>query len=296
MKRVLILGSGGFIGQHLSQYLAQTHDVWTCSRTGSSHHAHVVIDPLQPDYRTLIRHVQPDVCINCSGAANVSASFLNPTADFELNVALVSHLLSAIREEAPNVKFIHLSSAAVYGNPNQLPVREDEIAKPMSPYGYHKMMAEAVCRSYTALFGVQTLSLRIFSAYGPMLSKQLFWDIFRQWRDRNFVELGGTGDETRDFIYVEDVCQAIKAVMNGATFDGSAINVGSGIAVSIKEAANTLLEYYGGNSASFTGKRREGDPVSWQADIQLLRSYGFRPAVSIQDGLKETAEWHAEQQ
>jgi UDP-glucose 4-epimerase len=297
LTRVLIVGASGFIGSHLSASLAKDHEVYTCSSSGAGKSSsHRLIDGGNPDFQAVLYDVRPDICVNCSGAANVSASFQVPLADLELNVVRVSQLLDAIRIVGAPTRFVHLSSAAVYGNPLVLPITENAPIAPLSPYGHHKRLAELLCGEYSQLFGVPTLSLRIFSAYGPRLRKQIFWDIFQKWKINKTVQLFGTGDESRDFIYISDLCGAITRVLAAADFDGKAINVASGTPVTIREAANALLAALGSDTeATFSGDPRQGDPSQWCADIGLLSSYGFSPAHDIRSGLKETARWLKEQ-
>lgn len=244
----------------------------------------------------MMSELRPDVCINCSGAANVSASFLSPLQDFDLNVARVVQLLDSIRESGAGTRFVHLSSAAVYGNPVTQPVAESAVAAPLSPYGHHKRLAELTCAEYTQLFDVPTLSLRIFSAYGPRLRKQIFWDIFQKWKAGRHVQLFGTGEESRDFIFISDLCRAVQCVLDAGCFDGRTINVASGKSVTIRDATNVLLAELGTeNGVSFSGDERKGDPSQWCANIEQLKSYGFEPKYDIYSGLKETAQWLKEQ-
>ena len=296
MSRVVIVGAGGFIGRHLSAFLAESHEVFTCSLSEQAIAGSRAIDPHAPDFAGLLSELRPDVCINCSGAANVSASFQAPLRDFDFNVTRVVQILDAIRENGSQTRFVHLSSAAIYGNPLTQPVAENSVAAPLSPYGHHKRLAELACAEYTQLFGVPTLSLRIFSAYGPGLRKQIFWDIFQKWKASRHVELFGTGAESRDFIFISDLCRAIQCVLDAECFDGRAINVASGRSVTIRDAADVLLTELGaGGDVRFSGDERKGDPSQWCADIGQLRSFGFEPKFDISYGLKETARWLKEQ-
>lgn len=296
MTRILVVGAGGFIGSHLSTFLAAKHEVFTCSLSGQGTARHRVLDPDAPDFVGILSELRPDICINCSGAANVSASFLSPLRDFDLNVARVVQLLDAIRTSGVDTRFMHLSSAAIYGNPAVQPVAESALAAPLSPYGHHKRLAELACAEYTRLFSVPTLSLRIFSAYGPRLRKQIFWDIFQKWKANGHVELFGTGAESRDFIFIADLCRAIQCLLEAGTFDGRGVNVGSGRSVTIRDSAALLLANLSPTAeVHFSGNERKGDPEQWCADIVQLRSCGFEPEYDISAGLKETAQWLKEQ-
>ena len=108
--------------------------------------------------------VQPDVILHCAGSANVGASVVNPMADLDGNLHSLYQLLLALKSFEKRPQIIFLSSAGIYGNPRQLPVRESDAAAPMSPYGLHKHMAEELCEYYNRIHGYRIRSIRIFSA------------------------------------------------------------------------------------------------------------------------------------
>ena len=173
--KILIVGSRGFIGSHCVDYFEKNNEVWGCDVVldyASNHY--FSIDAVDSDFQNIFQQQKFDVCINCSGAANVPFSLERPINDFKLNTLNVFKLLEAIRLYAPGCKFINMSSAAVYGNPLSLPIKESDKRNPVSPYGLHKLMAEIVCEEFYHFWGMKTCSLRIFSAYGPRLKKQLF--------------------------------------------------------------------------------------------------------------------------
>ncbi len=295
--KALVLGSGGFIGSHVARVLANAGyivgkaDIRTCDDAGV-----LRLDPERPDFTDLFRRAQPDVCINCTGAASVPASFADPARDFLLNTVRVAQMLEALRQVAPGTRFIHLSSAAVYGNPEQLPIPENAVLRPLSPYGWHKLQAEDVCREYAEIHGLPTLSVRIFSAFGPGLRKQLFWDAYQKARGATSIRMFGTGTETRDFVFVEDVAAALDTLIRNATFDGRAVNVARGEAVSVGRAIATLLDALEWRlEVVFNGEARVGDPTHWQADVTCLQRLGFTPAYTIEAGLERVAAWMQEE-
>lgn len=294
--RVLVLGANGFIGSHVLRGLKSQLSLVGADVASSSGVGCLKIDALSPDFSHLIEQAEADVIVNCSGAANVPASFEQPLHDFTLNTLRIAQLLDAIRTSKRDIRLVHLSSAAVYGDPGRAPVAEATPAAPLSPYGWHKRQAELVCEEYARVYGVKTISLRIFSAYGPGLRKQLFWDLYQKSIRSPCVELSGTGDETRDFIYVDDVVAAIDHAICKASFDGRAVNVANGKAITVREAATTMLGHLDKRcSVVFSGNARRGDPEFWQADISYLRSLGFVPQFDIQRGLGRTARWIVEQ-
>lgn len=290
--KLLVVGSGGFIGTHLAAYFSDAHEVHTCDVSGTASSTHHLLDANDARFEPLLEKLKPDVCVNCAGAADVNLSFQRPALDFKLNVGLVQAVLEAIRTCSPSTRFINLSSAAVYGNPTTNPIVEEAPVAPISPYGWHKLAAETLCREYAQCFGVGTLSLRLFSVFGPGLRKQLYWDVYQKSLQSGEVVCAGTGVETRDYIFVKDVVTAIEAVIARAVFDGGALNVASGRSVSIREAVETLfgcLEWRG--KLVFSGVGRGGDPLHWRADVGKLLGLGYAPKYDYQSGMRELAQW-----
>ena len=102
-----------------------------------------------------------------------------------------------------------------------MPIKESSPIRPLSPYGFHKAMAEKLCEEYYTFFGIATCSLRIFSAFGPGLRKQLLWDIYNKSKSLNSIELFGTGNESCDYIYIDDIVRAIELVIRKSLFRSS---------------------------------------------------------------------------
>lgn len=294
--KILIIGSKGFIGSHLVRYFELLHDVWQCDVvTDYTTPQYILIDASNSDFNAIFEEQSFDVCVNCSGAASVPDSIKHPYRDFLLNTANVYAILNAIHIHCPACRFINLSSAAVYGNPQLLPVKESAPIAPMSPYGRHKEMAETICREFAEEFGLSTCSLRIFSAFGNGLRKQIFWDMNRKMTDTTEAVFFGTGDETRDFIHIDDIVQVIVLVIKHAVFKGEAINVANGEATTIREAVNLFAQLKGYHGQIvFNGTVREGDPRFWKADISILKGWGYKPSVTLEQGLKSYIQWATE--
>lgn len=295
MKRALVVGCCGFIGSRLSQHLRRTG--WHVTGADVTKPASRIVDRFETSDNGATRlgavfGTPFDVCINCAGAASVPLSYEDPVKDYSLNSQLVFHILSAIRKSQPCCGFVNLSSAAVYGNPIRLPVSEREPARPISPYGVHKHISELLCNEFRDCFGLQTTSLRVFSAYGPGLRRQLFWDLFRKAQESEEIELFGTGRETRDFIYVDDLVRAIDLVIRAAPWDHPCINVAAGQETEIEGVARAFCrEFPKPRRYRFTDYARKGDPSRWVADVGLLRHLGFEPRVSVEDGVRRYIRW-----
>ena len=291
--RILVIGSKGFIGSHCVDYFSREHEVCGCDVVLDYNTPNYIsIDAVDSDFLGIFEQRQYDVCINCSGAANVPFSLEKPFNDFKLNTLNVIKLLEAIRKHTPLCKFITMSSAAVYGNPESLPIVESQKCMPVSPYGYHKVMAEKICEEYSKYWNIQTCCLRIFSAYGPRLKKQLFWDLYHKIKDQDEPTLWGTGLESRDFIYIDDIVRVIDLAIHHSKFDGEVVNVANGRQITIEEVAETVRRVSGtGKAIKFNGAVRKGDPINWEADISVIKSWGYRPEVELENGVKEYIKW-----
>ena len=298
LSKVLITGAGGFIGRSLWGYLDRhDYEVIACMPCEPADCA------LPRGQRLLIRmpdgrlgaalaRERPDYAIHCAGGASVAQSFAMPALDFANNVISTEALAEAVAANSPDTRTIFISSAAVYGNPVALPIREDAVTAPISPYGYHKLMAELICQKYHRLHGVPVTILRVFSAYGPGLRKQILWDLYQQWVASGSISLRGSGEESRDFIFIDDLVTAIHLVMERATFSAEVLNVAEGRAITVRRLATLMLTALGApKPLYFTHTPRRGDPVEWQADVAKIRTLGVTPGLPIEHGLEEYVRW-----
>jgi len=292
---ILIIGSKGFIGSHVYQYYknAEAWQAWGCDVVSDYVDSnYFLVDATNADYDSIFRAQSFQACINCSGAASVPDSLINPLRDYYLNTKNLVNILDAIRKHQPQCKLLNLSSAAVYGNPPSLPITEASAIKPLSPYGWHKYYSELACKEYHHIFGLRTCSARIFSAYGQGLRKQLFWDWFKKASKSNRITIWGTGSESRDFIFIEDLVQALNCIVQRAQFDGEAINVANGQEIFIHEAIEVFKMQSGLNfEYAFNNEVRMGDPVNWCADVSLLKTLGYISRFTMAEGLMHYFKW-----
>lgn len=292
--KILVIGANGFIGANCVRYFSEKGiDVWQADVVvNECEDNYIVLEKKYTNFDNLFKNRQFDVCINASGSANVGFSFENPDIDYELNVYNVQKIAVAIHKYSPNCKLINFSSAAVYGNPKTLPINENSIKGPLSPYGMHKLQSEEILKYYYDYFKLRSCSLRVFSAYGEGLKKQLFWDLFQKYKKNEPIKLFGTGNESRDFIYIQDLLRAIELIIDKANFRGESINLSSGIETTINDAVKcfyTLLD--DAISYEFNGTIRLGDPKNWKADITNLEKFGFQAKFNIEHGLQRYIDW-----
>lgn len=299
MSKVLIIGCKGFIGSHLENYLISQPDneVWGCDVINDyTSNNYYVIDASNSDFEELFQLYRFDVCINCSGSASVPDSLIHPLRDFYLNTLNVFKLMEAIRKHANQCKFLNISSAAVYGNPTILPIREQVLLKPLSPYGYHKLQSENICEEFNKFYDLQTCCVRIFSAYGNGLKKQLFWDVAQKSKTSCSINLYGTGKESRDFIHIDDIAKVIELIILKGDFEGACYNVANGVEISVNVAVKKLLSYMEWEGeVSFNGHQRQGDPLNWQADISKITALGYQSDINLDFGLNNYVAWLKEE-
>ena len=289
MKKILIVGCNGFIGKACSIFFSSSNSIVGCDIHMTSDTKNYFQIKSASDFATLFSKFSFDICINASGSAGVPFSFLDSSADRILNFDNVVSLSETILNYNQNCRLIHFSSAAVYGNPISLPVNEEMPKAPLSPYGINKLDAEVYLKKQYSLAGLKSCSMRVFSAYGPGLHKQIFWDIFCKANKSESITLFGTGRESRDFIFIDDLVKCIELIIQKDFFYGDAINIASGIEVSIFEAASAFLANLDTSvTFCFSGSSRKGDPVNWRADISKLSKLGFYPSVDFHDGIRRT--------
>lgn len=293
--KILVIGSLGFIGSHCFNFFRGKGDsVFGCDIYPSNEKNYTRLNADAADYKGIFSSRDFEVCINASGSRGVGFSIENLELDHKLNVTNVALMLDALKGTNPRCKFINLSSAAIYGNHGNLPLKEDFAPAPISPYGKHKLESELLLKERYNKDGLRTCSLRIFSVYGPGLKKQIFWDMYQKTKlpDSHEVRLFGTGEEIRDFIFVSDLMNAIEATMQNAVFSGEAINVASGSEITVRNAASLFLKCLDNScNLHFIGTHKSGDPECLKADITRLKNLGFKSQTSFETGIKLYVQW-----
>lgn len=303
MKKMVITGINGFIGRNAGVYFHKKYDVTgidLAARYGEPgidvHYYQCNMSKDAQELANIFTDVQPDVVLHCAGSANVGASVINPLADLDGNLHSLYQLLLALKSFEKRPKIIFLSSAGVYGNPIRLPIAEQDVPAPISPYGIHKQMCEELCSYFNRVHGYNIRSVRIFSAYGNGLRKQLLWDIYQKYVYTGKISLFGTGNETRDFIHISDILQALELIL---AYDGQEeiFNVANGEEVSIRELAEIYASELGAGPeiVTFNGETKVGDPQNWRADISLLKKIGYEKKMDLRTGIGMYADWAKKQ-
>lgn len=292
---IIVTGCNGFIGSNLVQfYTHKGYNVIGIDKSNNNSNGdYINCDLEKEELEDIFIKIKPDYLIHCAGSADVSLSIKYPSTDFNSNVKVLHKVLYSLKEVNKKCKIIFLSSAAVYGNPVKIPISEQAILNPISPYGLHKLMCEELCRYFIYKENMDISILRIFSAYGNGLKKQIFWDMYRKIQETNKLELYGNGNETRDFINIVDIINAIDLILFKNNKEDYLFNIASGKEVSMREIAEIFVSKLKLSKSiiKFNGTIKEGDPFRWAADISRLKKLGYKKSMELDLGIENYLEW-----
>ena len=301
MKTAIITGVAGFLGPYVAKELTERNYRVIGVDIHPADHVRVPFLGVEEYFAIrlpsqaldlLLTKEKPHVIIHAAGPSSVAGSFSDPMDDFDGSVGVLFGILNAVKRLANHCKVVICSSAAVYGNPTFLPVSEDAPPDPISPYGYHKLMCEMALAEFARIYGLKGCGIRIFSAYGRGLRRQVVWDLSKKIVESQTVRLIGTGEETRDFIHASDIACAVGVILEKARFEGEVYNLASGQQTQISHLAHLLVDSLARNNVlEFDNCPRPGDPLKWWADIRRVSQLGFRPLVSIEAGIQDFARW-----
>lgn len=208
------------------------------------------------------------------------------------NITATQLLLDSLRQW-PEKRLVYASSSSIYGNAEQLPTPEDAVPEPLSPYGATKLAAEHLCQLYQANFGIQAVSLRYFSVYGPRQRPDMAFSQFcRAALSRKQIVVYGDGTQTRDFTFVEDVVRATRAAAVAEGAVSHSFNIGGGSRTSVNETLGIIKELAGHDLDIEYRQRSSGDARDTSADCSRAREVlQYQPCVSITTGIRRQFEW-----
>jgi nucleoside-diphosphate-sugar epimerase len=306
--RCLVTGAAGFIGSHLAERLVDLgHEVVGVDcfldyypRAVKERNLRTLrqqprfraeeCDLSRADLEPLLRGV--DWVFHQAAQAGVRASWGH---DFEIyalhNVVATQRLLEASRDLGVR-RFVYASSSSIYGDTTDLPMREQSLPRPISPYGVTKLAAEHLCWLYWKNYGLSTASLRYFTVYGPRQRPDMAMHRFLKGAlTGGEITLYDDGEQTRDFTYVSDVVAANIAAAERAE-GGEVFNIGGGSQVSINHVLATIEAISARPLRIKRDSRQKGDVRHTAADCTRARErLAFRPAVPIAEGLRLEWEW-----
>jgi len=300
---VLVTGGAGFIGSHTADmFLADGFEVVVLDdlRSGrlenvSQHVGEGGFRFVRGDVRDscLVRNLVSDVdcVVHLAALISVPESIKDPVLTNDVNVNGTLNLLKASVDFGIK-RFVYASSCAVYGNAESLPIKEDCPARPESPYGVSKLVAENCVRTFHEDFGLETVCLRYFNVYGPRQVYSDYSGVITQFMSRLAKDLPlvifGDGEQARDFVHVQDVAEVNMLALKNGGIAGETFNIGTGVTTTVNQLARILLEITDKTHLEITrSKPRKGDIKHSVADISKARKkLGYSPKISLKDGLK----------
>lgn len=296
----LITGGAGFIGSHLAAYLLrQGHGVVVYDNlsSGKTENLAAIQDKITfikgdildfPSLKNSLAGI--DGIFHLAALVSVPLSVQEPALTQKINVEGTLNVLKAAREQ--NVpKVVLASSSAVYGNNPQAPYAEDASTACLSPYAFSKLAGEKLCQTYHQTYGLSAMAVRYFNVFGPRQNAQSAYaaviaKFIQQALQGQECVVDWDGQQTRDFIYVEDVARATLAVMqNGQA--GEIYNVGSAKSTSLLALIQEIEAVTGKPVKIRFAPKREADVRHSLADTGKIRKLGFEPKVSLKEGLQK---------
>ncbi len=296
----LITGAAGFLGSALANYLSkQGHqvrgidDLSAGDKDALSPDVHFTRGDVndRPKLWTLLQDV--DVVYHLAARVSVPESVLYPREYNAVNVGGTVSLMEAMRDVGVR-RVIMASSGAVYGDMAVQPITEATQPNPRSPYAVSKLSAEHYIRTIGALWGMETVSLRIFNAYGPGQSipvshPPVVPHFIKQTLRNGTLVIHNDGRQTRDYVYVDDVVKALTAATTAPNLDGLVINIGSGTETSVLDLANAVSKIIPGAAEVIYNPRVSGGASRMCADLTLAKkTLSYQPSISLEEGLRLT--------
>lgn len=298
----LITGAAGFLGSHLANRLAwEGHQVRGLDdlSTGDPNVLHPEVLFTRGDVNdrpklwTLLQDV--DCVYHLAARVSVPESVLYPREYNAVNVGGTVSLMEAMRDVGVR-RVVLISSGAVYGDQQAQPLRESATPDPRSPYAVSKLAAEFYVRTIGDLWGIETVSLRVFNAYGPgqhlpPSHPPVIPNMLRQANRGGTIVVHGNGNQTRDYVYIDDVVSAMVAASTAPNLDNLVINVGSGTETSVSDLAALVIQITNSKAELMFNPRTDPGVSRMRADLSLANEkLSYQPRISLSEGLRLTSE------
>ena len=303
MMRYVVTGGAGFIGSNIVGALTRDGcPVTVLDNLSSGYESNLLPFPSVRFVKGDVRDPEAvataledaDVVFHLAASVGNKRSIDDPVTDAEINVLGTIRVLEAARKNGVK-KIVVTSSAGIFGELKTLPIREDHQVEPDSPYGCTKLCQEKLCLAYAKLYAIDAVALRYFNVYGPNQRFDAYGNVipifaFQMLRGEP-ITIFGDGEQTRDFIHVDDVVQAnIKAARTPSI--SGAYNIASASRITINELVRLLERASGITPKVSHGPERPGDVRHSLADISKAQAaFGFSPTVGLEEGLRDYMQW-----
>ncbi len=298
----LITGAAGFLGSALANVLAQDghqvrgiDDLSAGNPESLDKKVHFTRGDVsdRPKLWSLLQDVE---CVyHLAARVSVAESVLYPREYNTANVGGTVSLMEAMRDVGVG-RVVFISSGSVYGDQSLQPLKENAVPDPRSPYAVSKLSSETYVRTIGRLWGIDTVSLRVFNAYGPGQNlpashPPVIPNFLKHAVQGGTIVVHGDGQQTRDYVYVADVVAAMMAAATAPDINGRVINVGSGTETTIRDLARTIQRLTNSKAEVIYSPRTEAGVPRMCADLNLAaEKLAYRPKVSLEDGLQLTLE------
>jgi UDP-glucose 4-epimerase len=293
----LVTGAAGFLGSALANRLAhEGHQVRGLDDLSAGDPSRLQSDVLftrgdvtdRPKLWSLLQDV--DSVYHLAARVSVPESVIYPREYNAVNVGGTVGVMEAMRDVGVR-RVVLISSGSVYGDQHSQPLNEDTPPEPASPYAVSKLAAEYYVRTIGALWGIETVVLRVFNAYGPgqplpAAHPPVIPHFLRQTARSGSLIIHGGGQQTRDFVFVDDVVEAMVASSTAPSINRQVLNIGSGTETTIRSLAQYVVEVVGSGAEWIYLADQDPGPSRMCADITLAKNkLGYQPRISLQEGL-----------
>jgi len=298
----LITGAAGFLGSNLANYLVrEQHQVRGLDDLSAGDPETLSAQVLftrgdvndRPKLWTLLQEV--DCVYHLAARVSVPESALYPREYNATNVGGTVSMMEAMRDVGVK-RVVFISSGAVYGDQGEQPLQENSAPNPRSPYAVSKLAAEYYVRTIGDLWGIETVILRVFNAYGPgqhmpPSHAPVIPNYLRQALRGSSVVMHGDGKQTRDYVYVDDVVNAMISAATAPGINHQVINVGSGKETSVRDLVRMIMNVTEAKVEALMNTKSDPGVSRMCADIRLAREkLGYQPRFSLEEGLRLTLE------
>ena len=301
--RVLVTGGAGFIGSHVvDRLLDDGHTVEVVDNLATGRRERVpeavrlhVCDLRDERLGAVVAAARPDIVVHVAAQAAVPRSVADPRFDASVNVLGTINLLEACRRAGVRRTVYTSTGGAAYGDTKVMPTPEDHPLRPASPYGVSKVTAERYLECWAGLTGGRGLTLRLANIYGPRQDPAGEAGVIAIFTSRLLVGaacvVNGDGEQTRDYVYVGDVADAVARAVTSGDATGIA-NVGTGVETTVNELYRRLARLTGVDRAAQHGPAKPGEQRRSVHDAAHAKSLlGWRAATSLDEGLSKTVAW-----